>query len=96
MPNTPASDRARHHGHGGQPQRRSAGQRALATALLSAVGEVVPLEDEACSMPSTAVSGSGPAYVFYLTECLAEAGRRGLDDELAMKLARATVAGPGS
>ena len=44
----------------------------------------------------TAVSGSGPAYVFYLTECLAEAGiRAGLAPELAQKLARCTVAGSG-
>jgi pyrroline-5-carboxylate reductase len=44
----------------------------------------------------TAVSGSGPAYVFFLTECLAAAGERlGLSQEVATKLARATVAGAG-
>jgi pyrroline-5-carboxylate reductase len=73
-----------------------AAQRALALALLSAVGEVVPLEEEALLDAVTAVSGSGPAYVFFLTECLAEAGRAiGLDEALAVKLARATVAGAG-
>jgi pyrroline-5-carboxylate reductase len=44
----------------------------------------------------TAVSGSGPAYVFYLVECMAEAGRKlGLPADLAMRLARATVTGAG-
>jgi len=71
-------------------------QRALALELLSAVGEVVTLEDEALLDAVTAVSGSGPAYVFYLTECLAAAGRAaGLDEALAVQLARATVAGAG-
>ena len=69
-------------------------QRALADDLLSAVGEVLWIEDEALLDPVTAVSGSGPAYVFYLTECLAEAGRAaGLDAKLAADLARATVIG---
>jgi pyrroline-5-carboxylate reductase len=73
-----------------------AGQRALALALLAAVGEVVTLDDEALLDAVTAVSGSGPAYVFYLTECLAAAGRTaGLDEALAVQLARATVAGAG-
>src|SRR5690606_25921947 len=46
--------------------------------------------------PVTAVSGGGPAYVFLLIECLAEAGvQAGLPAELAMRLARATVAGAG-
>lgn len=69
-------------------------QRALADDLLSAVGEVVWVDDESLLDPVTAVSGSGPAYVFYLTECLAEAGRAaGLDAKLAEQLARATVIG---
>lgn len=69
-------------------------QRALADALLSSVGEVVWVDDEAMLDPVTAVSGSGPAYVFLLAECLAEAGRAaGLDAALAEKLARATVIG---
>jgi pyrroline-5-carboxylate reductase len=74
----------------------TARQRALAEALLSAVGEVVWVEDEAHIDAVTAVSGSGPAYVFLVTECLAEAGRMaGLDAALAQRLARATVAGAG-
>lgn len=69
-------------------------QRGLANDMLSAVGEVVWVEDEALLDPVTAVSGSGPAYVFLLTECLAEAGRAaGLDAALAERLARATVVG---
>jgi pyrroline-5-carboxylate reductase len=69
-------------------------QRELADDVLSAVGEVVWVEDEALLDPVTAVSGSGPAYVFLLAECLAEAGRAaGLDAALAERLARATIAG---
>ena len=69
-------------------------QRALADDLLSAVGEVLWVEDEALLDPVTAVSGSGPAYVFLLAECLAEAGRAaGLDAGLADHLARATIVG---
>lgn len=74
----------------------SAAQLDLARALLSAVGEVVTVDDEAQIDAVTAVSGSGPAYVFYLTECLAAAGEKaGLPADLAMQLARATVAGSG-
>jgi len=74
----------------------TARQLAQAEALLSAVGEVVTVPDEAMIDAVTAVSGSGPAYVFYLTECLAAAGARmGLPADLAMQLARATVAGSG-
>jgi len=69
-------------------------QRALADELMGAVGEVLWVEDEALLDPVTAVSGSGPAYVFLLAECLAEAGRAaGLEAELADRLARATIAG---
>ena len=64
--------------------------------LLSAVGEVVTVANEAMIDAVTAVSGSGPAYVFYLTECLAAAGEKmGLPAGLAMQLARATVSGSG-
>ncbi|MEZ5856311.1 MAG: pyrroline-5-carboxylate reductase [Hyphomicrobiaceae bacterium] len=71
-------------------------QKALCDALLSAIGEVAWVDDEALIDPVTAVSGSGPAYVFYLTECLAAAGvKAGLGPDLAMKLARATVSGSG-
>jgi pyrroline-5-carboxylate reductase len=71
-------------------------QRDLCGELLSAVGEVAWVEDEALLDPVTAVSGSGPAYVFLLTEAMAAAGVSvGLPDDLAMQLARATVAGAG-
>lgn len=74
----------------------SAAQLQLARALLSAVGEVVTVDNESQIDAVTAVSGSGPAYVFYVTECLAAAGEKlGLSPELAMQLARATVAGSG-
>lgn len=71
-------------------------QKAQCDALLSAIGEVAWVDDEALIDPVTAVSGSGPAYVFYLAECLAQAGvKAGLEPELAAKLARWTVAGAG-
>lgn len=69
---------------------------ALCDRLLGAVGEVVWIADEALMDAVTAVSGSGPAYVFLLAECLAEAGRQaGLDADLAARLACATVTGAG-
>ena len=52
----------------------SAAQLQLATQLLSAIGEVVTVDREELIDCVTAVSGSGPAYVFYMTECLAAAG----------------------
>jgi pyrroline-5-carboxylate reductase len=62
--------------------------------LLSAAGEVVWLNDEGQIDAVTAVSGSGPAYVFYLVEALAKAGEgQGLSADQAMKLARQTVVG---
>jgi pyrroline-5-carboxylate reductase len=71
-------------------------QRDLATRLLAATGTAEWVEDEALLDPVTAVSGSGPAYVFLLAECLAAAGAAaGLPPELAARLARATVAGSG-
>lgn len=74
----------------------SAEQRATCQDLLEAVGEVGWVDDEALIDAVTAVSGSGPAYVFWLTECLAAAGEKvGLDAALAARLARATVAGSG-
>ena len=74
----------------------SAGQKALATALLEAVGEVAWIEDEALIDAVTALSGGGPAYVFLLAECMAAAGvAAGLPEDLAMRLARATVSGAG-
>ncbi|MBN9260991.1 MAG: pyrroline-5-carboxylate reductase [Hyphomicrobium sp.] len=66
------------------------------TELLSAIGEVAWVDDEALIDPVTAVSGSGPAYVFYMVEAMAAAGvAAGLKPDLAMQLARATVTGAG-
>jgi len=71
-------------------------QRALCDALLRAVGEVGWVEDESLMDAVTAVSGSGPAYVFLLAEAMAAAGEAaGLPPELAQRLARVTVAGSG-
>ena len=94
MPNTPASI-----GRGitvAVPLRVSAAQRDLAHRLLAATGTVEWVEDEKLMDAVTAVSGSGPAYIFLLAEALAEAGAAaGLPRELADKLARETVAGSG-
>ncbi len=71
-------------------------QRDLCGKLLSAAGEVAWVDDEGYLDAVTAVSGSGPGYVFYLVECLAAAAEdAGLPSDLAMRLARATVAGAG-
>jgi pyrroline-5-carboxylate reductase len=70
--------------------------RALAARLMEAVGEVAWIDDERLMHAVTALSGSGPAYVFLLIEALAEAGRAaGLPPALADRLARATVTGAG-
>jgi pyrroline-5-carboxylate reductase len=95
MPNTPASI-----GRGitvaVAAKNVSAAQRATADALLVATGAVEWVEDEDLMDAVTAVSGSGPAYVFLLAEELARAGiEAGLPAELATKLARETVAGSG-
>jgi pyrroline-5-carboxylate reductase len=94
MPNTPAAI-----GRGitvAVPLHANEAQRALADRLLSATGAVEWTADEALMDAVTAVSGSGPAYVFLLVEALTEAGvAAGLPHELAAKLARETVAGSG-
>lgn len=94
MPNTPAAI-----GRGitvAVALRASAGQRQLAHRLLGATGAVEWVEDERLMDAVTAVSGSGPAYVFLLAEALAQAGvAAGLPPKLAQKLARETVAGSG-
>jgi len=95
MPNTPAAI-----GRGVTVAVAEAGveksQRATADALLRATGSVEWIEDEALMDAVTAVSGSGPAYVFLLAEELARAGvAAGLSPELATRLARETVAGSG-
>jgi pyrroline-5-carboxylate reductase len=95
MPNTPAAV-----GRGitvAVPNARvSASQRDLAHRLLAAIGAVEWVEDEGLLDAVTAVSGSGPAYVFLLAEALAQAGAAaGLPADLAARLARATVAGSG-
>jgi len=74
----------------------SATQRVTADALLRATGSVEWIDDESLMDAVTAVSGSGPAYIFLLAEELARAGvEAGLPAELATKLARETVAGSG-
>lgn len=74
----------------------SEAQRGQVHDLLKVSGPVEWVSSEAEINSVTAVSGSGPAYVFYLVECMAEAGRKaGLQADLAMRLARETVAGAG-
>jgi pyrroline-5-carboxylate reductase len=95
MPNTPAAI-----GRGitvAVPAKNvSAAQRATADALLRAIGAVEWVDDEALMDAVTAVSGSGPAYIFLLAEEMARAGvAAGLPEALATKLARETVAGSG-
>ncbi|GJD95832.1 pyrroline-5-carboxylate reductase [Methylobacterium iners] len=96
MPNLPASIGRGATGAVASPETSPA-QRAGADALLRAAGLVEWLDDEALIDALTAVSGSGPAYVFLLAEALAEAGvAAGLPAEMAARLARATVAGAGA
>ncbi|WP_282607655.1 pyrroline-5-carboxylate reductase [Pelagibius sp. Alg239-R121] len=74
----------------------SAMQKKTCSQLLSTVGETAWVEDEGLLDAVTAVSGGGPAYVFLLIECLAQAAiDAGLPDDLAQRLARVTVAGSG-
>ncbi len=95
MPNTPAAVGRGITGAAANAHV-SAAQKQMAEALLAAIGQVAWLGDEALIDAVTAVSGSGPAYVFYLVEAMAKAGEAtGLPPALAMQLARATVEGSG-
>ncbi|MEZ5912731.1 MAG: pyrroline-5-carboxylate reductase [Paracoccaceae bacterium] len=95
MPNTPAAVGRGIAALVGNA-RASEAQMVQAETLLSAVGDTVRLEGEHQMDAVTAVSGSGPAYVFHLIETLAAAGEaEGLPSDLAMKLAKATIAGAG-
>lgn len=96
MPNTPAAI-----GQGitaliGNDHSTEA-QMDMVEVLMKAVGQTVRLDDEAQMDAVTGVSGSGPAYVFHLIETLAAAGEaQGLPTDMAMTLAKATVAGAGA
>jgi pyrroline-5-carboxylate reductase len=96
MPNTPAAI-----GQGitaliGNSSTNSK-QLEMAEDLLAVIGQVVHLQTEAQMDAVTGVSGSGPAYVFHMIETLAKAGAaQGLSPDLAMQLAKATVAGAGA
>lgn len=95
MPNTPAAI-----GRGITAlignARATPAQMDLAEALMAAVGQVVRLESEAQMDAVTALSGSGPAYVFHLIEAMTAAGvAEGLSPDLALRLAKATVGGAG-
>ena len=95
MPNTPAAVGRGITGMVGNAHVSPA-QMALAQQLLSTIGEVVVVDTEEQIDWVTGVSGSGPAYVFFMTECLAAAGEKlGLSPKVAEQLARATVAGSG-
>lgn len=95
MPNTPAAV-----GEGITAALAPGADQALRDALsglLQAVGQVVWVETEREIDAVTAVSGSGPAYVFHMVEALAQAGLEvGLDEETAMRLARQTIVGAGA
>ncbi len=94
MPNTPAAI-----GKGITALYADAPNQArdMASQLLAAVGQVVLVKDEALMDGVTALSGSGPAYVFFLVEAMTDAGiKAGLPDDLAGELARATVCGAGA
>jgi pyrroline-5-carboxylate reductase len=95
MPNTPASIGRGITGAFASAATSQA-QRAQADFLLGGVGAVEWVGSESLIDAVTAISGSGPAYVFYLVEALAQAGAAlGLPDDLALRLARATVEGSG-
>lgn len=96
MPNTPAAIRrgmsVLFAGNEVSPRERD-----LCGSLLSAVGEIAWVSDERMLDPVTAISGSGPAYVFLLAELLEKAGvEQGMPESLARLLARRTVFGAGA
>jgi pyrroline-5-carboxylate reductase len=93
MPNTPALINQGITGMYATPQV-SAEQRAIADAILRAVGKTVWLENEALLDPLTAISGSGPAYVFYFIEALQKAAEEmGLNQSQSRELALTTFLG---
>ena len=96
MPNTPAAVAKGITAIVGNEQA-SVADLDLSETLLSSVGQVVRLTQESQMDAVTGVSGSGPAYVFYMIDALAAAGvAQGLPADLAMQLAKATVAGAGA
>src|SRR6185436_13605046 len=96
MPNTPASIGKGITALYATPQV-SAQQRTLAEKIMRAVGDVIWVDREELIDPVTAVSGSGPAYVFFFVEALAKAAVSvGLPADIALKLARKTVEGAGA
>ena len=95
MPNTPAAVRQGITVATAAPDVSEA-EKKRCHEVLEAVGQVLWVDDEALIDPVTALSGSGPAYVFLLVEAMAAAGAKlGLAPEMAMQLARATVVGSG-
>ena len=93
MPNTPAAI-GRGISVAVTNARISMRQRKQASDLLAAIGKVEWVDDEALMDAVTALSGSGPAYILLLADCMARAGvAAGLPKELATRLARETVAG---
>ena len=96
MPNTPAAVRQGVTVACPGPGVSDA-QRALCDSLLTAIGTVAWVDDEGLLDPVTAVSGSGPAYVFLLAELMEQAAiEQGIPADLARKLARETVSGSGA
>ena len=96
MPNTPAAVRQGVTVACPSPLV-SAEQRALCDRLLQAIGKVAWVDDEGLLDPVTAVSGSGPAYVFLLAELMEKAAlEQGIPPDLARLLARQTVSGSGA
>ena len=95
MPNTPAAVRRGISGAFANANV-SINQQKVCNELMEAVGELHWLDNEIQMDAVTAVSGSGPAYVFLLAECLAEAAKNlGISEKLAERLGRVTISGSG-